>query len=101
MLTCAWVEARIAELMEREPSMAVCERLAWLYTVRDALEGAVPDKGKTEEEAEPDGELERLAARLAKGELVRFIGDTGRRFEVTRPSEYNLMLSGLKSYDRR
>ena len=100
MVSLEVVEQEIMDLERRDTSYAVCERLAWLYTVRDHLRA-----GQGEAGASPDGRTLRTggsefldaASGCAADDVMRVIGEHMEAIRMVAPREYDAVVAKLRS----
>lgn len=101
MVSLETIEQEIMDLERRDTSYAVCERLAWLYTVRDHL------RAKQEEEvgASPDrrtlrtggSEFLDAASGCEADDVMRVIGEHMEAIRAVAPREYDAVVAKLRS----
>lgn len=110
MLKLEDVEARIRELEAREDTaLAQMQNLAWLYVVRDHLEGAQDRERKTEAEGvaaganpeafvsgEQPSEFWTYARNLKAEELFRVFEQWAEELQVVYPKAYDRLIEMLK-----
>ena len=93
MISLETIEREISELEARETSYKVCERLAWLYTVRDHL---LP-KQKDEVTTYLSGsEFLEVASGVSYPALMQVLNDHMQALSVLQPKVYESVLSKIR-----
>ena len=98
MVSIETIEREIIELEKRDTSYAVCERLAWLYTVRDHLKEkkmpVVAEAHKTGKLAE--SEFLETASEVDYTELMRILDNHMTCIKAVCPKEYDAIMSQIR-----
>lgn len=98
------VESEIIDLEKRDTTFATCERLAWLYIVRDHLRaGARPAAASAEPETTGAlGESEFLAAAsgVSVPDLMSVMDEHMEAMRVVLPKAYEITMSKIRSLDK-
>lgn len=96
------VEKEIISLESRDTTYAVCERLAWLYIVRDHLNGVAQNTTAKAAYVEPEttgelGESEFLRAASGKpiDEVMRVMDEYMATLHIVSPRAYDSIMSKL------
>lgn len=106
MLDLNVIEKEIAELESRNTCYAVCEKLACLYTVRDAVEkkGMLSDAGEVGDSSvmsggrvDIDNEFTMCAKKLDKVSLISVLSPIMNDMRVVMPLQYNSIITSLKN----
>ena len=91
MISLEEVEKTILELEQKDTSYTVCERLAWLYIVRDNLRGtAAPEKLRA-----GSSEFMKLIADKGVNEYMPVIDELMQTLNVVQPKLYEAVIERL------
>lgn len=87
------VEEEIINLEKRDTSFATCERLAWLYIVRDHLKGYAQSAAAPHIESEStpelgDSEFLRAASNVDLPSLMQILNEHMEALKLVYPSAY-------------
>lgn len=96
MVSLDVIEREISELEARETSYAVCERLSWLYTVRDHLAGKVEAKVERVPWA-GESEFLQLAEGVDVAALLSIMDQHMEALKVVFPKEYEAVMAKVRS----
>ena len=96
MISLDTVEQEIRELESRgETTYAQCERLCWLYVVRDHIK---PDEGEAKRTQGLSGsEFLEACSDVSYPSLMRIIDEHMQGIRVVYPSEYEKVLGAIKA----
>lgn len=98
MVSIETIEQEIIELEKRDTSYAVCERLAWLYTVRDHLKAkempVAVDARKTGKLA--GSEFLDAASEVDYTELMKILDNHMACIKTVCPKEYDAVVSQIR-----
>lgn len=98
MVSIETIEQEIIELEKRDTSYAVCERLAWLYTVRDHLKAkdmpVMPEVRKSGKLA--GSEFLEAASEVDYAELMNILDNHMTCIKTVCPKEYDAVMSQIR-----
>lgn len=94
MISLETIEREIDELESRETSYRVCERLSWLYTVRDHLRPARQD-GNTQ--FITGSEFLEACSGVSYVSLMRILDEHMSALSVVQPKQYESVLDRIRS----
>lgn len=96
MVSLETIEREIDELLSRDTTYAVCERLAWLYVVRDHLRASY--KASDFGAASMSGSEFLEAASAARYEdLMRVLDEHMQALMVVQPRAYESLMSKIRA----
>ena len=98
MLSLETIEREIDELEHREASYRVCERLAWLYTVRDHLMPKRSPDGITDNLS--GSEFLELSSGVSYNELMGILNEHLQALSILQPKVYEALLSKIRALKR-
>ena len=95
MINLQEVEREILDLEKKDTTYAVCERLAWLYIVRDHI------KTETIEEKKRAGRAGNSVCRMAcegveVGALLKVLDEHMEAVQVSYPKEYSAVVEKIE-----
>lgn len=94
MISLETIEREIDELESRETSYKVCERLSWLYVVRDHL---MPKKRDSELTTYLSGsEFLELASGVSYPALMQIINEHMQALSVVQPRLYESIMGKIR-----
>ena len=96
MLSLETVEQEILELEKRDTTYAVCERLAWLYVVRDHMTGE-PAREASVTSAMSGSEFLEAASGVDHESLMRVLDEHMDCARTVCPKEYEAVMSKIRS----
>lgn len=100
MLNIDVVNEEIEDLESRDTCYAVCEKLAWLYIVREQLEKKMPvkhsDTSISFTKVMNDTEFLECARKLDKEKLLSFFNMIMNDMKVVMPAQYNSIMTKLR-----
>ena len=98
MVSIETIEQEIIELEKRDTSYAVCERLAWLYTVRDHLKAKeMPVVVETRKTGKLAGsEFLEAASEVDHAELMKILDNHMTCIKAVCPKEYDAVMSQIR-----
>lgn len=98
MVSIETIEQEIIELEKRDTSYAVCERLAWLYTVHDHLKAKnMPVVSEVRKSGKLTGsEFLEVASEVDYVELMRVIDNHMTCIKTVCPKEYDAVMSQIR-----
>lgn len=94
MVSLDIIEREISELETRETSYAVCERLAWLYIVRDNLKPKSGEPAMTESLG--GSAFLELASNVPYDGLMKVLDEHMEALRVVIPKEYDSVMNKLR-----
>ena len=96
MIDLETIKREINELEARgDTTYSICERLSWLYTVRDHL---IPESKDTQRTQHLSGsEFLELSSDLPYPSMMRVIDEHMSALMVVQPKEYELVVGRLRS----
>lgn len=104
MLDLNVIEKEIAELERRNTCYAVCEKLACLYTVRDAVEkkGMLSDAGEVSgytvaNVRSDNSDFTMYARKMNKESLISVLSPIMNDIKVVMPLQYNSIITSLRN----
>lgn len=92
------VSIEILDLEKRDTSYAVCERLAWLYTVRDHLKKPTVDDAVMEQRITDEltgSEFLKAASNVDYAALMGVLDNHMSRIKAVCPKEYDAVMSQI------
>ena len=98
MVSIETIEEEILNLEKRDTSYAVCERLAWLYIVRDHLKKPTADATVMERRIvdEPTGsEFLKAASNVDYAALMGVLDNHMSYIKAVCPKEYDAVMSQI------
>lgn len=95
MLSLETVEQEILELEKRDTTYAVCERLAWLYVVRDHMTRREPEAVTTS--LTSGSEFLEAASGVDYASLMGIMDEHMSCIRTVCPKEYEAVLSRIRS----
>lgn len=95
MLSLEKIEKEIAELENRNTCYSVCEKLAWLYIVKDHMFNNANDKFESDIFSS-DNEFYEFANYLEKDKLIKVLSEHMEKLKVLHPNEYYEIIEALK-----
>ena len=96
MIDLETVEREISELEAREASYKVCERLAWLYIVRENIGGGRA-AGARSYGGDASTEFLRLAKTVPYDRMLEIINDHLESVRLLYPKGYDTLMERLRS----
>lgn len=100
MVSLGVIEQEIMDLERRDTSYAVCERLCWLYTVRDHLRARkeeVPASSEKRTLRTGGSEFLDAASGCAADDVMCVIGEHMEAIRMVAPREYDAVVAKLRS----
>lgn len=94
MISLETVEREIDELESRETTYRVCERLSWLYTVRDHL---LPTKADQSTQFMSGSDFLTACSGVNYPELMRILDEHMSALSVVQPKQYEAVLDRIRS----
>lgn len=100
MISLETIEREIDELEHREASYRVCERLSWLYTVRDHL---LPARTQGDRMTQSIGGSEFLeaASDVNYPALMGILDEHMSALSIVNPRQYESIVERIKSLKRQ
>lgn len=99
MVSLEIIEREINELLTHETTYAVCERLCWLYTVRNNLRAPSTrsdmEQGLTE--ALSGSEFLESASDVPYPPLMKILDEHMTALRVVQPKEYNAVMDRIRA----
>ena len=98
MVSIETIEEEILDLEKRDTSYAVCERLAWLYTVRDHLKKPTVDTtmmGQRITDELAGSEFLKAASNVDYAALMGVLDNHMSRIKAVCPKEYDAVMSQI------
>lgn len=92
MISLEIIEREISELEAREASYKVCERLAWLYVVRDHM--LPPDVSRTQ--SLRGSEFLELSSGVPYPALMKVLDEHIEAIKVLYPKTYSALLDKIR-----
>ena len=89
MISLETIEREIDELESRETTYRVCERLSWLYTVRDHL---LPSTQSENTQWMAGSEFLEAASGVSYQQLMRILDEHMSALAVVQPREYESVM---------
>lgn len=98
MVSIETIEREIIELEKRDTSYAVCERLAWLYTVRDHLKAKeMPVVAEASKTGKLTGsEFLETASEVDYIKLMKILDNHMACIKAVCPKEYDAVMSQIR-----
>lgn len=96
MVSVEDIDRTILELEQKDTSFAVCERLAWMYIVRDHLGGGCPQVVAVVS-SDSDSEFTRKAKRKPYAEVLGVFDNLMDILHSMKPTAYEAVLGQLDS----
>lgn len=98
MVSIETIEQEIIELEKRDTSYAVCERLAWLYTVHDHLKAKeTPVVAEVRKTAKLAGsEFLEAASEVDYTKLMKVLDNHMACIKAVCPKEYDVVMSQIR-----
>ena len=93
MISLEVIEREISELEAREASYKVCERLAWLYTVRDHL---LPKKRDEVTTYLSGSEFLELSSGVSYPALMQVLNEHMQALSVLQPKVYESVMQRIR-----
>mgnify|MGYP006950601534 FL=1 len=96
MVSIEIIEEEILDLEKRDTSYAVCERLAWLYTVRDHLKKPTVDDAVAEQRTTDEltgSEFLKAASGVDYAALMGILDKHMECIKAVCPKEYGAVMS--------
>lgn len=97
MLSLETIEREIDELEHREASYRVCERLAWLYTVRDHI---MPKAGYETTDYLKGSEFLELSSGVNYRELMEVLNEHMQTLSLLQPKIYEAVMGKIRALRR-
>lgn len=101
MVSLEVIEQEIMDLERRDTSYAVCERLCWLYTVRDHLRAERKEEAGTSSYGRTlrtgGSEFLDAASGCAADDVMCVIGEHMEAIRAVAPREYDAVVTKLRS----
>lgn len=94
MISLEVIEREINELEGRDTTYNVCERLSWLYTVRDHL---MPQDPVTVTDTMSGSEFLRATSGISYHALMNVIDEHMSALAVVNPREYESVMDRIKA----
>lgn len=94
MISLETIEREIDELESRETTYRVCERLSWLYTVRDHL---LPTKSDQNTQFMTGSDFLKACSGVNYPELMRILDEHMSALAVVQPKQYEAVLDRIRS----
>lgn len=98
MVSIETIEEEILNLEKRDTSYAVCERLAWLYIVRDHLKKPAADDTAAEQRTTDEltgSEFLKAASCVDYAALMGILGNHMSCIKAVCPKEYDAVMSQI------
>lgn len=98
MVSIETIEEEILDLEKRDTSYAVCERLAWLYIVRDHPKKPATDDTATESRITDEltgSEFLKAASNVDYAALMRVLDNHMSCTKAVCPKEYDAVMSQI------
>ena len=100
MINLDTIEREINELEARgETTYSLCERLAYLYIVRDHLRPVREDTRKTQELS--GSEFLELSSGVNYLQLMRILDEHMTAVRIVQPAEYEAVMDKIKAIDQK
>lgn len=96
MISLETIEREIDELESRDTSYKLCERLAWLYIVRDNLLGKLPRKNMGYSSEMHGSEFLEAASEVDLMELMAVLDEHMEAVKVVHPKEYEAVIRRIR-----
>jgi hypothetical protein len=93
MISLETIEREIDELESRETTYRVCERLSWLYTVRDHL---APTRGDDRTQELSGSEFLEACSGVSYPALMRVLDEHMQSLAVVQPRAYSSLLRRIQ-----
>lgn len=97
MIDLETIEREISELEARQPSYKLCERLSWLYIVRDHIKDAYP-KDEARSLNLPSGGSEFMEAASGKNyeDVMKVVDDHLETIKLLYPKTYDGLVERIR-----
>lgn len=96
MISLETIEREISELEARETSYRLCERLSWLYVVRDHILAEKYPQGSTTPRLEGSEFLE-AASGVSYPDLMRILDEQVEAIRLMYPKTYEELMRKIKA----
>ena len=93
MVSLETIEREIDELESRETSYRVCERLAWLYTVRDHI---MPKRADELTDRMTGSEFLEASSGVSYRELMGVLNEHMQALSLLQPKVYDAIISKIR-----
>ena len=93
MISLETIEREINELEAKDTTYAVCERLCWLYTVRDHI--APRERSEATTDAMSGSEFMRAASNVNFLGLMKVLDEHMSAVSVVNPKEYESVMGKI------
>lgn len=99
MVSLEKIEREIDELLTKDTTYAVCERLCWLYTVRNNLRGAYAseDEGKALTGQYSGSEFMSASSQVPIDDVLGVLDEHMAALKVVQPREYEAVMNRIAS----
>lgn len=94
MISLETIEREIDELESRETTYRVCERLSWLYVVRDHL---MPRASAKETDYMQGSEFLEAASGVSHRKLMGILDEHMSALSVVQPREYESIIARIRA----
>lgn len=93
MISLETIEREIDELESRETTYKVCERLSWLYTVRDHI---MPKRGDELTTYLSGSEFLELASGVSYPALMQVLNEHMQALSLVQPKSYEAIMQKIR-----
>lgn len=94
LISLETIEREIDELESRETTYKVCERLCWLYTVRDHL---LPTRTDDSTQFMSGSDFLKACSGVSYTKLMRILDEHMSALSVVQPREYESVMDKVRS----